>query len=682
MQKKKFWAAALLLALLAFAIPIEHKYDKLFRFFSLTLIPEGVAVSSQYDKKIYFYVSDLISLALLFLGLFGFRIPLKRFFGNALWIVFFCAITSIIASPFATYPIPYIRLLQLLTPIALFSFLAHAFNEEERNKITRLILWTLVIASLFQTAIAITQYFQQAPLGLRLLGESGSFSHFLSPNGTRWIFDRVSSHKYAITRTSGTLPHSNVLGGFLALSLLTSCALFMRAKKWRLFLGLTLPFQFFAMCTTFSRSALFGWALATLVWFGLIFYKNGIKDRATRLLALLVVLSVTISTFLLYDQFVQRGGVVNYSQTLAKGSDQGRITYQHIAFEIIKENPIFGLGFNQFSEHSAPYLTPAADPNTGPHNIYLFLACETGLISLFAFLFFIGALFWAAARTTLTLETATLTSIFILFLFIGGCDFYPTLFQQGKLMFFMTAGLLAAHLHFGRKSLPSNPPRGEVWKMFDQISPTYDRINRILSLGMDQRWRKQVAKHLPSLNHLKILDLATGTGDQALALLESGASIDSITGIDLSTEMLQIAKRKLGSRANCIRADAEKLPFNNENFNAATFSFGIRNVTDPVCSLKEIYRVLKPSGRCLILEFSLPPRPIRGFYLFYLRHLLPRIGGLLSRKPAAYRYLNQTIEHFPSGKDFSSLMQKAGFTHLRRIPMAFGGVTLYIGEKA
>ena len=227
----------------------------------------------------------------------------------------------------------------------------------------------------------------------------------------------------------------------------------------------------------------------------------------------------------------------------------------------------------------------------------------------------------------------------------------------------------------------TNPSRQDIWKMFDVISPTYDRINRILSLGMDQRWRKQVATHLPPQKNLKILDLATGTGDQALALLNSKASIHSITGIDLSGEMLELAKKKIPGKVEFLRADAEKLPFPSGHFDAATFSFGIRNVNDPLHTMKGIYRVLKPKGRCLILEFSLPPKPIRGPFLFYLRHILPRIGGFLSRKPAAYRYLNQTIEQFPSGKDFCLLMKEAGFTRLREIPMALGGVTLYIGEK-
>jgi len=232
----------------------------------------------------------------------------------------------------------------------------------------------------------------------------------------------------------------------------------------------------------------------------------------------------------------------------------------------------------------------------------------------------------------------------------------------------------------------SQPSRHEIWKMFDRISPTYDRINKILSFGMDKNWRKEVIRHLPLREHLRLLDLATGTADQLITLLESKASIDSAVGIDLSSEMLQLGAKKIEakpyrSRIQLLRADAEKIPFNDASFDAATFSFGIRNVSDPLISLNEIYRVLKTKGRCLILEFSLPPVWIRGFYLFYLRRLLPKIGGLISKQPAAYRYLNETIETFPSGKDFLALMEQASFQKVKAHRMAFGGVTLYVGEK-
>jgi demethylmenaquinone methyltransferase/2-methoxy-6-polyprenyl-1,4-benzoquinol methylase len=230
------------------------------------------------------------------------------------------------------------------------------------------------------------------------------------------------------------------------------------------------------------------------------------------------------------------------------------------------------------------------------------------------------------------------------------------------------------------------PSSHESWRMFDRISSSYDLINRVLSLGMDRRWRKKAASFLPHKERLRLLDLATGTGDQLIASFESGASVGAAVCIDLSAEMLQRAEEKLRQKSYCaqvewMRADAQMLPFPEESFDAATFSFGIRNVPDPLASLKEIHRVLKPEGRCLILEFSLPPQPIRAFYLLYLRHLLPRIGGWLSKDRSAYRYLNETIESFPYGRTFAGWMNQAGFQRVRIVRLALGGVSLYIGEK-
>lgn len=222
------------------------------------------------------------------------------------------------------------------------------------------------------------------------------------------------------------------------------------------------------------------------------------------------------------------------------------------------------------------------------------------------------------------------------------------------------------------------------WKMFNQIAPTYDRINRILSLGLDQNWRKQVVKYLPLEKPLQILDLATGTGDQLLASLKSHATIQKATGIDLAKEMLSIAESKLScykDKIELLQADAQNLPFQENTFDAATFSFGIRNVPNPLLSLQEIYRTLKPGGICLILEFSLPPKPIRTPYLLYLRHILPRLGNFLSKQPSAYTYLNQTIETFPTGPAFVKFMQQASFKNITFKQFTFGTVTLYIGRK-
>jgi hypothetical protein len=329
------------------------------------------------------------STSLLCIGLFWFRIPGKRFFGNPLWIVFACAAASIATSPFVHYPVAYTRLLHLLTPIVLFSFLSAAFTEEEKPKILRLLFTALIAAGLVQTGIAIAQYFHQAPLGLRLLGETTSMSGFTVEQGRRWIFDRLSGYvgpSDVVIRASATFPHANILGGFLALSLLVTYWFTLQAKKGKVLLSFTIPFQVFALMLTFSRSAFFGWGLGSAIWFVLLLYK---KQRVQSLAAV-VAISVAVSTLLLYDQLGGRGGVINYNAA-AQGSDQIRIEHQNTALKIIQNNPLLGLGFAQFSERAGPYFPPDMNSYarlTAPHNIFLFLACETGLISLAAFLLF------------------------------------------------------------------------------------------------------------------------------------------------------------------------------------------------------------------------------------------------------------------------------------------------------
>jgi demethylmenaquinone methyltransferase/2-methoxy-6-polyprenyl-1,4-benzoquinol methylase len=230
------------------------------------------------------------------------------------------------------------------------------------------------------------------------------------------------------------------------------------------------------------------------------------------------------------------------------------------------------------------------------------------------------------------------------------------------------------------------PSTEQVREMFNQISFTYDRVNRIVSLGQDLRWRRQLARHLPLQPHLTLVDLATGTGDQLLTLFQEGASIQRGVGVDIAAEMLVLARSKFqhspyAARAEFLQANAEKLPFKSELFDAATFSFGIRNVSNPLQTLTEMLRVLKPKGRALILEFSLPSKLVRPFFLFYLRRILPWLGRVFSKNPSAYRYLNQTIESFYAKEDFLQLMKKAGFSKVRACPMNFGSVILYIGEK-
>jgi demethylmenaquinone methyltransferase / 2-methoxy-6-polyprenyl-1,4-benzoquinol methylase len=231
------------------------------------------------------------------------------------------------------------------------------------------------------------------------------------------------------------------------------------------------------------------------------------------------------------------------------------------------------------------------------------------------------------------------------------------------------------------------PSRHEVWKMFDQISPTYDCVNRIMTFGMDQLWRNRLCSFLPRQKEMHILDCATGTGDQIISLLEKTPEIASVIGIDLAIEMIEIGKQKMGKKSYSNKVDfqvasALEIPFSDHYFECVTISFGIRNVTDVMAAFKEFRRVLKPGGRVLILEGTIPSNKyLKSLHLLYLRHFLPRIGGIISKNFDAYRYLNKTIETFPQGERFCGLMRAAGFVNVQANPL-FGGIaTVYQGDK-
>ncbi|HPU97876.1 MAG TPA: bifunctional demethylmenaquinone methyltransferase/2-methoxy-6-polyprenyl-1,4-benzoquinol methylase UbiE [Candidatus Hydrogenedentes bacterium] len=234
----------------------------------------------------------------------------------------------------------------------------------------------------------------------------------------------------------------------------------------------------------------------------------------------------------------------------------------------------------------------------------------------------------------------------------------------------------------------SGPSRHQIWKMFDRIAPAYDRANRLLSMGTDRRWRAKLVALLPDTPGLKLVDLATGTGDVLLAAArERTGTLNIAVGADLSGGMLSVGREKIraaGLSGKCFltRGDALHLPFPDCWADAVTMAFGIRNTVDPPAALREMARILRPGGRALILEFSLPEHPlIRSGYLFYFRHMLPLLGGWIAGDTGAYRYLNRTVESFPQGETFISLMAAAGFARMRHIKLTFGIASLYIGEK-
>jgi demethylmenaquinone methyltransferase/2-methoxy-6-polyprenyl-1,4-benzoquinol methylase len=230
------------------------------------------------------------------------------------------------------------------------------------------------------------------------------------------------------------------------------------------------------------------------------------------------------------------------------------------------------------------------------------------------------------------------------------------------------------------------PSRQHVWTMFDRIAHRYDLLNHLLSGNRDVAWRRKMAAMLPLRTELDALDLATGTGDQLLTLAETG-KLRSGVGIDLAEKMLAIGRekieqRKLSATLRLQTGDAGAIPFEDSLFDVVSISFGIRNVLDVPTSLREMHRVLRPGGRALILEFSLPRNAVvRRSYLFYFRHILPMLGSIISGDSYAYRYLNQTVETFPYGEAFCSMMREAGFTDVTATELTFGIATIYSGDK-
>jgi demethylmenaquinone methyltransferase / 2-methoxy-6-polyprenyl-1,4-benzoquinol methylase len=219
-----------------------------------------------------------------------------------------------------------------------------------------------------------------------------------------------------------------------------------------------------------------------------------------------------------------------------------------------------------------------------------------------------------------------------------------------------------------------------IIEMFNRISPFYDRVNRLLSFGLDMRWRRSLARHLPPRPNLLLLDIATGTGKEIEALKQMKAPILKAVGVDLADEMLTLARQ---NHQDCsfIHADAADLPFSDQSFDVCTICFGIRNVTDPLNVLNQMYRVLKPNGRVLILEFSIPKTWIRPLYLFYLRHLITFIGGILANHRPAYRYLNNSIESFASPSQMVEQMQTVGFKDVLSRSLCLGSIMMYQGDR-
>ena len=234
-------------------------------------------------------------------------------------------------------------------------------------------------------------------------------------------------------------------------------------------------------------------------------------------------------------------------------------------------------------------------------------------------------------------------------------------------------------------SAPDKTP-AKISGMFDRIAPRYDLLNRTLSAGLDQRWRRQAVAALALGPTARVLDLCAGTADVALAVAAQHRDA-SVVGVDFSGAMLRIGHEKVAAagearRIRLVRGDAAMIPAQGESCDAATIAFGIRNVAEPERALAELARVLRPGARLAILEFGQPKIPgIRTLYLWYFRYLLPLVGRLVSRHQSAYSYLPASVGAFPPPAEFVRTIERHGFVSVQAVPLTFGIVYLYVATR-
>lgn len=226
----------------------------------------------------------------------------------------------------------------------------------------------------------------------------------------------------------------------------------------------------------------------------------------------------------------------------------------------------------------------------------------------------------------------------------------------------------------------------QVEKMFDTISEEYDDLNRIISLGSDVKWRKKVIKMVLNDNPKSILDIATGTGDLAIEFA-SRSHETKVVGLDISEGMLSVARKKVAGQAkyenlSFVNGDSEALPFDSDTFDAITVSFGIRNFENLEKGLSEILRVLKPEGRFVILETSVPSRfPWKQGYYIYTKGIMPLVGKIFSKDKVAYSYLSESATKFPHGEVLNNILTKIGFIEVKNMPQLFGAASIYSASK-
>lgn len=231
------------------------------------------------------------------------------------------------------------------------------------------------------------------------------------------------------------------------------------------------------------------------------------------------------------------------------------------------------------------------------------------------------------------------------------------------------------------------PKKENIRQMFDGIAPSYDRLNHIMSLGVDRCWRRKAVREIVDGSAQQILDIACGTGDLTIDIARAAGAGSLVTGSDISEGMMSFVMSKaahegVSERIRLKVADGTQLPFPEGSFHRVTCAFGIRNFEDKEAGLREFHRVLKPGGKLVILELSVPSsRVLRWLYDLYFMHIMPLIGGIISGDKAAYKYLPASVHAFPAPETFTAMIQKAGFSGAHFRTLSLGLCRMYVAEK-
>jgi hypothetical protein len=434
------------LVLLVFFIPFHQRFYKFLQTISRSFVNPSWQVPEYFEIHLDTFLSDFLLIGLIVWCLKKGYLQWSSFWKGErkyLTLFLFFALVSIINSNFASYPLLYWRWIHLALPAFLFFFLSRI--NLEKGIFKRLANIVLVTA-LIECAIATAQYFIQHSLGLKGLGEPTLIarhflgSHFPMTDGSIWIFDRFFyglREQAFVLRASGTLPHPNVLGGFMVFSLLMTYHLYglSQKKKW---MSLAILLQTFVLFITYSRSAIFAAVFTMLIWVTLTSW------REKKLSSLLWVScgSFLLSLGLLYPQIFQRGGIVS-STIVSQSSDALRMTVHDVGLAMFQAHPFLGVGFNNYMMAFQTFTHGQILPATHIHNVYLHLGVEVGLFGICSFLFFSFLVAYKGWKRRHQPEVLTCLCIFVGFLAIGLVDFYPLSLQQTRLIFFLIAGFLS-----------------------------------------------------------------------------------------------------------------------------------------------------------------------------------------------------------------------------------------------